>query len=373
MKVNLKTLSESLGLSQTTVSRALNGYTDVAEATRRRVKEAAASMGYQPDPLARRLATGRTDTIGMVFPFNATEFGDHRFGEVVAGLTEGLAKHNMDLNIIPTRPETELETYARIIDTRRVDAFIVGWTQVHDPRIALLLQRGFPFLAYGRTHTDKPYPWFDFDNEAGARMAVERLIGLGHRRIAIIHAPLGFNFAAQRFAGYLAALEAAGIARDDTLIADARLSRLAGYEAMHALLARPAPPTAVLIDNNLAGVGALRAVGDLQLRPGRDISLIVYDGVSPDIPLPYRVSWVEQATGERTGLKMAEQIVAVLNGKPVGRIHHLARPRLVPGETDGPLDSAMAAAVAPTVAPAPPRATPEPRPRARKKLASPLS
>ena len=128
MKVNLKMLSESLGLSQTTVSRALNGYTDVAEATRRRVKEAAAAMGYQPDPLARRLATGRTDTIGMVFPFNATEFGDHRFGEVVAGLTEGLAKHNMDLSIIPTRPESELETYARMIDSRRVDAFIVGWT-----------------------------------------------------------------------------------------------------------------------------------------------------------------------------------------------------------------------------------------------------
>ena len=67
----------------------------------------------------------------------------------------------------------------------RVDAFIVAWTQVLDPRIAFLQQRGFPFLAYGRTQTDQPYPWFDFDNEAGARMAVERLIGLGHRRVAM--------------------------------------------------------------------------------------------------------------------------------------------------------------------------------------------
>ena len=309
----------------------------------------------------------------MVFPFNATEFGDHRFGEVVAGLTEGLAKHNMDLSIIPTRPESELETYARIIDTRRVDAFIVAWTQVLDPRIAFLQQRGFPFLAYGRTQTDQPYPWFDFDNEAGARMAVERLIGLGHRRVAIIHAPLTYNFAAQRFAGYLAALEAAGIARDDTLIVDASLSRLAGYAAMNALLSRSDPPTAVLVDNNLAGVGALRAVGDLQLRLGKDISLIVYDGVSPDIPLPCRVSWVEQATGERTGRKMAEQIVDVLNGKPVGRIHHLAKPRVVPGETDGPLDSATAAPAAHSVMPVPRQPAPGPRPRTRKKVADPLS
>jgi LacI family transcriptional regulator len=365
MKVNLKMLSESLGLSQTTVSRALNGYTDVAEATRRRVKEAAAAMGYQPDPLARRLATGRTDTIGMVFPFSATEFGDHRFGEVVAGLTEGLAQHNMDLSIIPTRPETELETYARMIDSRRVDAFIVGWTQVTDPRIALLQTRGFPFLAYGRTETRKAYAWFDFDNEAGARLAVERLLALGHRRIAIIHAPLGFNFAAQRFAGYLGALEAAGIARDDSLVADARLSRLAGYDAMHALLARPDPPTAVLIDNNLAGVGALRAVGDLKLRPGKDISLIVYDGVSPDIPLPYQVTWVEQGTGEGTGRKMAEQVVAVLNGKPLVRLHHLAKPRLVAGETDGPLPATRSPAVA--------EPAKKPRPRARKPAVDSLS
>lgn len=348
MKVNLKMLSESLGLSQTTVSRALNGYTDVAESTRQRVKEAAAALGYQPDPLARRLATGRTDTVGMVFPFSATEFGDHRFGEVVAGLTEGLARHGMDLSIIPTRAETELETYSRIIDTRRVDAFIVGWTQVHDARIALLQRRGFPFLAYGRTESDTPYPWFDFDNEAGARAAVERLIGLGHRRIGLIHAPLHYNFAAQRFAGFRAALAAAGLEAEPQLIVPAALSRLAGYDAMLQLLARPAPPTALLVDNNLAGLGALRALGDRGLRPGQDLSLIVYDGVSNDIPLPYKVSSVMQPTGEQTGRTMADQIVAVLAGRPVHKLQHLAQPCLEPGDTDGPLSGeAVAAAAAP--------------------------
>lgn len=365
MKVNLKTLSESLGLSQTTVSRALNGYTDVAEATRRRVKEAAEAMGYRPDPLARRLATGRTDMIGMVFPFNATEFGDHRFGEVVAGLTEGLAKHGMDLVIIPTHPATELETYAHMIDSRRVDAFIVGWTQVDDPRIKMLQARGFPFLAYGRTRTRKAYAWFDFDNEAGARIATERLIALGHRRIAIIHAPLSFNFAAQRFAGFRGALKAAGIIHDDTLMAEARPSRIAGYKAMNTLLDHPAPPTAVLIDNNLAGLGGLRAVEDRKLHPGKDISFIVYDGISADIPLSYKVTWIVQGTGESTGLKLAEQVLAVLNGKPVGRLHHLASPSLAAGDTDGPPPPAMGGAVVTSGA--------KPRPRAHKPAKDPLS
>lgn len=364
MKVNLKMLSESLGLSQTTVSRALNGYSDVAESTRQRVKEAAEALGYQPDPLARRLATGRTDTIGMVFPFSATEFGDHRFGEVVAGLTEGLARHGMDLSIIPTRAENELETYTRLIDSRRVDAFIVGWTQVHDARIAMLQQRGFPFLAYGRTESDTPYPWFDFDNEAGARAAVERLLGFGHRRIGLIHAPLQYNFAAQRYAGYRAALEAAGIKVDDTLVAGARLSRLAGYDTMLRLLALPEPPTALLVDNNLAGVGALRALGDRGLSPGRDISLIVYDGVSTDIPLPYKVSSVMQHTGEQTGRTMADQVAAVLAGRPVRKIQHLAQPCIEPGETDGPLGGAGTGTAAGTAAP------PKRRSRAKAALSS---
>ncbi|MFN3986753.1 MAG: substrate-binding domain-containing protein [Rhodocyclaceae bacterium] len=340
MKVNLKMLSESLGLSQTTVSRALNGYSDVAASTRERVAEAARRLGYQPDPLARRLATGRTDTVGLVFPFAATEFGDHRFGEVVDGLTDGLAQHGMDLSIIPTRPGKELDTYRRLIDTRRVDALIVGWTQVEDARIRLLQQARFPFLAYGRTHSTAPYPWFDFDNQAGARAAVERLIGLGHRCIGVIHAPLELNFARQRFDGYLGALAAAGIARDDSVIAASPLSRIAGYEAMLALLALPKPPTAVLVDNNLAGIGALRALGDKGIKPGRDLSVIVYDGVFADVPLPYSVSAVIQPTGERSGRCMAGMIVDVLAGKPVAELQHLAQPCLEAGDTDGPPPSA---------------------------------
>ena len=97
MKVNLKMLSESLGLSQTTVSRALNGYSDVSAATRQRVVEAAHRLGYQPNPQARQLATGRANAVGIVYPFSASDIGDIRFGEVVSGITERLAEHKLDL------------------------------------------------------------------------------------------------------------------------------------------------------------------------------------------------------------------------------------------------------------------------------------
>ncbi|NMF87260.1 substrate-binding domain-containing protein [Aromatoleum petrolei] len=336
MKVNLKMLSESLGLSQTTVSRALNGYSDVSEATRQRVVEAATKLGYQPNPQARQLATGRADAIGIVYPFGASDIGDIRFGEVVSGLTEQLAKHRIDLLIHSSRPEVELDTYRRLIDGRRVDALIVARTRLDDPRIRFLQERNFPFVAYGRTETPLPYAWFDFDNEAGGRMAAQRLLDLGHRRIALIHAPLELSFAAQRHAGFVAALREAGIEPDPELIIEAPLNRIGGYQAVGELLAMKKPPTALLVDNNVAGVGALRALGDNGWKPGSGMSLIVYDGIPSEIPLTCTVTGVLQPTGESTGRALADLVLDVLAGKPLEDLHRLGQPCIGAGETDGP-------------------------------------
>lgn len=336
VKMNLKALSQSLGLSQTTVSRALAGYSDVSATTRQRVVEAARLAGYQPDATARRLATGRADAVGIVYPFGASGLGDPRFVDVVAGISDGLSEAGLDLIIAAARPHSELDTYQRLINNRRVDALIVASTLQDDPRIRFLQDSGFPFLAYGRTLSPVPYAWFDFDNQAGARMAAQRLINLGHRRIALIHAPLSINFAAQRHAGFCEALRAAGMAPDPALMCETPLSRKDGYEAMRRLLALDPRPTAVLVDNNLSGIGALRALTDAGLIPGRDVSLIIYDGISSDIPLPYRVTAVTQPTGDSSGRAIARLVVDVLAGKPLDSLQQLGQPEIEPGDTDGP-------------------------------------
>ena len=352
-KVNLKMLSESLGLSQTTVSRALGGYSDVSETTRQRVIEAANRLGYQPNPQARQLATGRADAIGIVYPFSASDIGDIRFGEVVSGLTERLAEHNLDLLIHSARPEFELETYRRLIDGRRVDALIVARTQVDDPRIRFLQERSFPYVAYGRTDSRIPYAWFDFDNEAGGRLAAERLVQLGHRRIALVHAPLSLNFAMQRHAGFVAGLRAAGIEPDPELIIEVPINRIGGYEAALRLMAMEQAPTALLVDNNVSGVGALRALGDQGWKPGRGMSLIVYDGIPIEIPLPYKVTAVTQPTGESTGRHLANLVVDVLAGKPLGELHKLGQPCIEIGDSDGSLLFAKRASATAKRRPAP--------------------
>ncbi|WP_066340218.1 substrate-binding domain-containing protein [Azohydromonas lata] len=336
MKTNLKVLSQSLGLSQTTVSRALAGYSDVSPVTRQRVLEAARASGYEPDTTARRLATGRSEAVGIIYPFGDSGLGDPRFVEVMAGLSDGLAEARMDLMVAAARAQTELDSYKRLTSSRAVDALIVANTRLDDARIQFLQQRKFPFVAYGRTNSASPYAWFDFDNEAGARLATQRLLGLGHRRIALIHAPLSMTFAAQRHAGYVQALREAGLEPEAALVVEVPLDRHGACEATRRLLALPQPPTALLVDNNLSGVGTLRALMESGWQPGRGPSLIVYDGVPADLPLPYRVTAVEQPTGEASGRTLARLVLDLLAGHPVPSLNQLAQPVIAPGDTDRP-------------------------------------
>ncbi|MBN3831899.1 substrate-binding domain-containing protein [Burkholderia sp. Ac-20344] len=334
-KVNLKALSDALGLSRTTVSRALNGYSDVSKATRERVMKLAREMDYVADPTARRLAMGRADAIGIVYPFDADDLGDPRFGEVIAGIAERLAECDLDFFIVAARPDAELATYRRIVDGKLVDGLIVARTLGNDPRIAFLQSRKFPYVAYGRSHGSESCVWFDFDNEAGAKMAVQRLIALGHRRIAMISAPLALNFSAQRRVGYLAAMRDAGIAPDPALLVECPMKRDDGLQAARELLTRAERPTALLVDNNISGGGAYRALVDSGLRLGRDFSLIVYDGVPLDVSHPHRVTAVLQPTGHATGCLLAD---LVLRARAEGAPHQrLEQPVIEPGDTDGPV------------------------------------
>ncbi|MFG5410406.1 LacI family DNA-binding transcriptional regulator [Piscinibacter sakaiensis] len=238
MPVNLKDLSAHLGLSPTTVSRALSGYSDVSPATRERVRQAAQELGYQPNRAARQVALGRADAVGIVYS-PATEFlGNPSFLQMLEGLARTLDEAGCDLLLAAAPTEDELPIYDRMVRGRRVDALVVAHTLREDPRIRYLQDSGFPFVAYGRTARADGFPWFDFDNEACSRLAVQALVAAGHRMIAYVHAPLHYNFAFQRHAGFLAAMRKARLPVDPACVLAGSLERRAGYAAARQLLAR---------------------------------------------------------------------------------------------------------------------------------------
>ena len=335
--MDLKELSAKLGLSQTTVSRALNGYSDVSERTRERVMQAAQEYGYRPNGAARRLATGKADAVGIVYPTGSGDLGDPRFVEVVAGMTDRFAQAGVDVLIASARPADELATYERLLKARRVDGFIVPHTRMDDARIEHLKASGAPFVAYGRTARPDDYAWFDFDNEAGTALAVARLADLGHKDIAYVHAPLDLTFSYQRHQGFLRGLREAGLKPVARHVVAAGFSRRGGHEAMQALLKQQPLPSAVIVDNNICGVGVVRALLDVGLAPGRDISVIVYDGMPADTLLGgIAITAIAQPEAHAAGVQLAELMLGVVDGKPLKQLQVLWQPKLAPGASDGP-------------------------------------
>ncbi len=133
-----------LSLSQTTVSRALNGYPEVNEETRRRVVDAAKRHGYRPNPSARRLATGKAGMIGYVMPTGDSVDIDPHFVEFLSGLGDYARAHELDLVLSPTAVDEEETTYRRIVANKQVDAIYVSSPLPADRRIVLLNQLGHP-------------------------------------------------------------------------------------------------------------------------------------------------------------------------------------------------------------------------------------
>lgn len=274
----LRSLASDLGLSITTVSRALDGYEDVAAATRERVSKAAAAAGYRPNSAARRLRKGASETVALIMPTEPGRFYEPVFVDLLAVIGERLAARHYDLMLLAARPGgEELAAYRRLIKDRRADACVVVRTRRHDERIAMLQEAGFPFVCHGRTETRAPYAFVDGDGEAGFREVTGRMIGLGHRRIAHLAAPDHFTFAELRARGWHMAMRAAGLADDLKVICAS--TEEAGEQAAAALLAGPDHPTALVCATDRIAIGAIRAAQAAGLVVGRDIAVTGHDNI----------------------------------------------------------------------------------------------
>jgi LacI family transcriptional regulator len=337
MTVDIKYLAASLGVSSSTVSRALNGYTDINEQTRERIVQRAKELNYRPNAGARRLASGRADAVGLIYPLDADYLGNPHFLDMIAAFSDRLERAGMDLLLTAAREKTELLTYDRLVRGKRVDGVLVANTRVNDPRIDFLQRAEFPFVGYGRCGARDDFAWFDFDNEAGGRMAVQRLVALGHRHIACVHASLEFNFAHQRHAGYLLGMQDAGLPIDPRAVVEGSMDRRSGYAAAQMLLGLNPRPTAILVDSNNGGVGVLRALLNAGLVLGRDISVVIHGGIPHDTLMDVNVAAVMQPTAAESGATMADMLLQLIDGsKPLEQPHVLVQPQFVEGSSMGP-------------------------------------
>lgn len=319
--MNLKQLSLMLNLSQTTVSRALNGYPEVGEETRRRVADAAKRHGYRANPSARRLATGKAGMIGHILPTGASVDIDPHFVEFISGIGDYARSHDLDLVLSPADADDEPTTYRRVAANKQVDAVYVSSPRPADKRISLLQQLGLPYIVHGRSEgLGFDYPHLDIDNEGAFHDAARLLIQLGHRRIGLINGDDRETFAIHRERGTRRALANAGLVLPPAMIRSQAMTEENGYRAARSLLEGEGSPTAIACSSLIMALGVARALRDIGLEVPRDVSLIVHDDVfswlKPEnfsVPLSTTRSSIRKA-GIRIGERLAARIAGIEDG-----------------------------------------------------------
>lgn len=269
------------GVSRTTVSFVLNANpgVQISPATRRRVLEAAESLGYTPSASARSLAGGSTRTLGLVVRQPPEQVAaDALLADLLRGVSAAARDAGYRVLVEPIAPGDA--SYAALVRGRHVDGLILSGPLVED-RAVLADQVDLPVVLHGSL-SGTQVPSVDVDNRAAARSVVEHLIGLGHRAIACVaNSDASCVAAEERLAGYREALEAAGIPRDERLVTAAAFDANTGHAALTRLLRRGVPFSAVFAGNDVVALGVIAAARASGLRVPGDLSVVGFD----DIPL----------------------------------------------------------------------------------------
>jgi LacI family transcriptional regulator len=347
--VNLRRLSEVLGLSQTTVSRALNGFPEVNEATRARVIEAARRLNYRPSASAASLATGKAQAIGHVVTLGEHMMVNPHFTDFLAGAGEVYAQLGYEMLLRFVSRESEADVYRDLMSRGRVDGVVVHGPLTRDPRIPFLKSLGLPFVVHGRCGEDPDsYSWLDVNNRRAFQRATEFLVDLGHRRIALINGIEAMNFADRRRQGYEAVLAARGIEPDPAIMFSADMVEPYGYRVARSILSGARPPTAMLVSSVLPAMGVMRAMAETGLKPGVDVSIIVFDdclsflqpaGDGKPRGIPYFTAM--RSSIHEAGRRVAELLLEQIETAEAGPKNELWEADLVIGQTTGPARAAQ--------------------------------
>lgn len=278
-KTTIYDVAEHAGVAISTVSRVLNNSEDVSDATREKVMKAIRELQFRPNRTAKSLAQRATRTIAVAVPTFTTPFHN----EFLKGVRDRLDDADLDLLLCDLDWEAPKATLLNFLERGAMDGLIVAGLPINDETAEDLLTLGTPVVLIGSKWP--PLDSFYWDEEPGAKMAVNHLIDQGHSRIGMITTPHDNRLRNARVNGYKQALEEAGIGFDEDLIVHGHtrkhdgFSEESGYEAMNELLSFDDQVTAVFASSDVQAIGAWQAVREAGSEVPDDYSLVGYDDI----------------------------------------------------------------------------------------------
>lgn len=275
MVVTSHDVARLAGVSQPTVSRALRDSPKVSEETKRRVREAAAALGYVPSETGRALSSGRTRRIGLLLTDLENQFYPH----VIAPMHHELEALGYQLVL-----QTESSDTGRVADrllANALDGVLLATTTVDSVLPVRLRDRGVPFVYFNRTSEAVEADSAEVDAESGLRSLAERMLELGHRRIGAIFGPRNTSTAEHREHALRDALGTASVSISSALSYRGPFDVETGYAGARQLLQRDEPPTVIVCGNDVVAFGALNAARDLGVDVPGTVSVVGFDDLPP--------------------------------------------------------------------------------------------
>jgi DNA-binding LacI/PurR family transcriptional regulator len=328
-RATIADVARRAGVTKSTVSHALSGKRPVAPATRLRIQQAIADLGYHPNALAQRLAGGRSQAIGFVYPLYAPQIAGYEMRFIsTAANTVSQAGYAFVLLTQHDRAGGALDPF---FQSGLLDGVILMHVRRQDPRIEALQKAYLPFVLIGRTVDNTGLAFVDIDILAAMTRSVAHLVGLGHRHIACLHQDdPEFGFGARMLAGYRLACAEYGLTG---VVRPCGLSTEDGRLAMTAVLQDHPEVTGVVVWNDLAAWGAAQAATAAGRNIPADLSLVCHDQSNIGNLVPFHPTFVD-IRPEELSRRAAEMLLAILAGASAGE-GVLLEPGFTVGETSG--------------------------------------
>ncbi|MEM9952387.1 MAG: LacI family DNA-binding transcriptional regulator [Chloroflexota bacterium] len=292
MTIKIHDIAKHLNLSNSTVSKALNGYDDVSMTTRELVMKTAVEMGYQPSAAARNLRRGRTDKIGLFLNTSVEYVVDYLSG-IISGAVmtaQGLSKNLLIYTIADNNPNQLL----KVCRAGEIDGVILFSTHYDQNTIDTLLADNFPFVVMGRAIQDERVSYVVPDYYTGSYQATQYLIDLGHRRIAFTTRPELTTANEARFKGYMDALVDAGLEYDEALVAPTFIEPDSGVQATKQFTSLDKQPTAICAFHDLVAVNVMNTLTKLGYRVPDDVSVMGFDGLRSGLMIHPQITTMAQ-------------------------------------------------------------------------------
>ncbi|MEU5720063.1 LacI family DNA-binding transcriptional regulator [Streptomyces sp. NPDC020403] len=343
-RVTIPDVARHAGVGQATAARALGGYGSASAATRERVLAAAAELGYSTNAVARSMISGRTNTLGVV----VADVENAYFARAVRGVTDIAARAGLQVVLANSDECAETERSAvQLFMERRVDGLVVAPAGADHEHLDRAVASGVPVVLLDRVVSSAALDTVVVDNRGAAKAAVSRFTGEGHTRIAVITSASPDENATmlapgadiwtttERLTGYRHALRAAGIPRQAELIRHTGYDRARARSAVRELMTGEDRPTALFTTDNVATLGTLDALLDLDARIPADVSVIGFDDADWATLVRPQLSVVGQPVQE-LGRLAADILVRRVNGSTAKPRRHTLRTTYIPRESTGP-------------------------------------